>query len=201
MNICFYNDMPSLGGGELWVLKACDHLKSMGHNVSVICPYRTPFFAACQKKGLDIYSYYNVEGAPFYEPLYHFLKNRHVDVVYCTVIGRVCEAAILERTVNRINEERGSGSRAIVVLKTGLPPMLNMTPEYYGVGAGPAVRRLHVVSEDSKRAFQTWQPELAEHFDDYIQVVREGINLDAYDPNRYERREVRRGWNIPTVTR
>jgi radical SAM protein with 4Fe4S-binding SPASM domain len=197
MNICFFNDIASLGGGEIWVLNASRHLKSRGHQVSVICPYRTPLFAACQQEGLDLYSYYNVEGSPFYEPLYHFLKNRRVDVVYCTIIGGICEARILEQTLNRINEERADSRRAILILKTGLPPMLNMTPEYYGAGAGPVVRRLHVVSENNKRAFQQWQPELADQFEQYIQVVREGSDLETFDRSRHDRREARKRWQIP----
>lgn len=195
MNICFFNDMASLGGGEIWVLNATRHLSSWGHQVSVICPYRTPFFAACQREGLDVYSYFNTEGSPFYEPLYHFLKNRRVDVVYCTIIGGFCEARLLEQIINRINEER-DGSRAILILKTGLPPMLNTTPEYYGAGAGPAVRRLHVVSQDNKRAFEQWWGLGGGGAADYIQLVREGINLDSFERTRHDKEQARREWNI-----
>lgn len=196
MNICFFTHIGPLGGGEIWVLNATRHLQSWGHQVSVICPYRTPYFAACQEAGLDIYSYYNVDGSPFYEPLYHFLKNRRVDVVYCTVVGGVCEARVLEQVVNRINEER-VGSRVVLILKTGLPPATSLSAEYYGAGAGPAVRRLHVVSQENKRAFQQWQPDLADQFEDFIQVVREGIDLDRFDPALYDRQQERQRWNVP----
>ncbi len=196
MNLCFFTDMAALGGGEIWVINAARYLRSRNHQVSVICPYRSDFFAACQKANLDIYSYYSSQGSPFFEPLYYFLKNRRVDVLYCTVIGAFCEARVLEQVLDRVNAER-PGNRAALILKTGLPPVPGLTPEYYGAGAGAVVRRLHVVSHDIKRAFRAWQPGLAEGLERFIQVVREGVELSKFDPARYDRAEARRHWEVP----
>jgi hypothetical protein len=81
-----------------------------------------------------------MSGVPLYEPLFHALRRRQIDVLYCTVIGSFCEATVLGTLIDRLNQERRSHPVAMV-LKTGLSPMAGLTPEHYGVGAGPAVRR------------------------------------------------------------
>src|SRR5262245_50503382 len=144
MNICFFTDIAVLGGGELWVLNAARVLRTAGHGVSVACPHLSALFGGCLESGIEVHGYYHPDLAPFHEPLYYFLRRVEVDVLYCTVIGSFCECRVLEPLIERINRERPDRP-AILVLKTGLPPMSGLTPEYYGLGAGPSVRRLHVV--------------------------------------------------------
>ena len=58
------------------------------------------------------------------------------------------------------------------------------SPEYYGFGAGPEVRRLHVVSEENRQQFVAWSPD-AEPF---VRVMREGVDLTRFDGHRRSRR-------------
>jgi len=193
VRICFFNDIAVLGGGEIWVLNACRYLTSLNNRVSLVCPYRSPLHAAGQKEGIDLFKYVHMDGLPFYDPLYHFLKGREIDILYCTVIGAFCEAKVLERVVDRINRER-PGSKMALVLKTGLPPMAGLTPEYYGVGAGNALRRLHVVSMHIKKTFLEWLPGICP---DFIEVVYEGTDLERFRrEGRYKKRDENR-WGIP----
>lgn len=180
MKICFFSDIHILGGGELWVLNASLQLLKSGHKVCVICPWRSPLHGQCQEAGIEVFCYFRMEGLPVYEPIYHFLEQHRFDVLYCTIIGGFCESVVLETMVNRINRSAGRPKMALV-LKTGLPPMTGMGPQYYGIGSGPAVARLHVVSDLNRRAFINWLNQSYVDFDEsYIETVREGTDLSRF---------------------
>ena len=159
MRIAFFNDVVLTGGGELWVLGACRHLAALGHQVTVVCPWRSELYHRCLAEGVDVFSYLRMSGIPIYELLFHALRRREIDVLYCTIIGTFCEATVLGTLVDRLNQERRRRPVALV-LKTGLPPMRGLTPAHYGVGAGRSIPRLHVVSEQTRQAFLRWAPEL-----------------------------------------
>ncbi len=192
MNICFFSDIGALGGGELWAIRTCHTLRARGHRPLIACPYRSRLYQEALRQGLDVYAYYNVPGSPFQEPLYHALRRHETDVVYVTVIGALCERALLEPIVERLNRER-TQRRAILVLKTGLPPMTALPAEYYGADGSPVVRRLHVVSDDSKRAFLDQFDDDRDAWDAFIDVVHEGADLARFDPTdtRFDREQAR----------
>ncbi len=181
MKICFYNDIYILGGGELWVLNACQHLRESGHEVAVVCPWRSPLHDQCQAAGIEVFCFFRMEGLPNYEPVYHFLEKNNFDILYCTIIGGICEAMVLETMVDRINCHRPD-SRMALVLKTGLPPMANLTPQYYGIGSGTAIPRLHVVSERNRQSFIQWLHHHNIRFDEnFIETIREGVDLNRFN--------------------
>ena len=192
MRITFFSDITMLGGGELWVLNMARWLRDRGHDVSIACPHRSLLFVACVERGLDVFGFTTNGHTPFHRPLFHFLRNHKTDVVYTTVIGQFCEAVELGAIVARLNaerEERGDGeSKAILLLKTGLPPMAGRSPEYYGFGAGPEVRRLHVVSDDNRRQLLAWSPDAG----DFVRVMREGVDLARFDGSKGQRAAARR---------
>jgi glycosyltransferase involved in cell wall biosynthesis/MoaA/NifB/PqqE/SkfB family radical SAM enzyme len=194
VRICFFNDIPFLGGGEIWALRACRHLRSAGHEVSVVCPRRSELQFACQQEGIELFTTVETArmGRPFYTGLHHFLQEQQVDLIYCTVMGNVCEARILESVADRVNRERGRDQMA-VVLKAGLPPMGDLTPEYYGAGSGPAVRRLHVVAEQVRGAFAAWEPGLAGEF---VEVLHEGVDLAAFNRAACDPAEARQRFGV-----
>ena len=178
MRITFFSDITMLGGGELWVLAMARWLRGRGHDVSIVCPHRSQLFLACVDRGLDVFGFNTNGHTPFHQPLFHFLRNHKTDVVYTTVIGQFCEAVELGAIVARLNAERGDGERkAILLLKTGLPPMDQRSPEYYGFGGGPEVRRLHVVSEENRQQFVAWSPNAGA----FVKVMREGVDLTKFD--------------------
>lgn len=144
--------------------------------------------------GADLYSYTAAGGSPFHEPLFHFLNNRAIDVLYCTVIGRFCEAEALTRIVRRINDGR-TGPRAVLILKTGLPPVGGLNPEYYGFGGLPEVRRLHVVSAENRDRFVQWQGG-GEAVRRFVQVRREGVDLARFQPDLFDRNQARAKWDV-----
>lgn len=193
MNICFFSAMSALGGGELWILRATTILRNRGHQVSIVCSYRSALFFECVKQELDVYAYQQSGGVPFYEPLYQFLKRRHIDVLHCTVIGAFCESKTLERVLDRINRGR-STLPAILILKTGLPPQTGLSSEYYGFGGRSCVRRLHVVSQDIKDAFVAWQPQNEGKIEEYVQVVREGVDVERFAS--VSREKARDQWEV-----
>jgi radical SAM protein with 4Fe4S-binding SPASM domain len=184
VNVCFFSHVSMLGGGELWVLRAAARLARAGHGVSVACPYRSALFDACLESGLDVHGCFGPAGTPFQEPLLGFLRARAIDVVYVTVVGAFCESAVLEGLVRRLNETRTRP--AIVVLKTGLPPVSGLEPEHYGWGAGPAVRRLHVVSDAVRDAFLAWAPQGGTGAE-FVETRLEGVDLERFDPARHDR--------------
>ncbi|MCC6585165.1 MAG: glycosyltransferase [Bryobacterales bacterium] len=185
MNICLFTDISGLGGGELWALRATRELVRQGHRVSIVCPYRGHFFQRCLEQGLDVFGYQNLGLEASQESVRHFLARRRVDVIYCTVIGAFLEARFLEQAAERVGG-------AIVVLKTGLPPMARLTPESYGAGAGARVRRLHVVSEATRQSFVEWYPA----FDSFTEVRLEGIEADTFRPKPERRAADRAQWGI-----
>ncbi len=193
MRICFFNDIQFLGGGEIWVLRACRYLRTAGHSVSVVCPRRSELQFACQREGIDVFAVDEPHrfGRPFHSGLRHFLQELQIDLLYCTVMGNFCEALALEQIADRINAERADNKLALI-LKSGLPPMGELTAEYYGLGAGPAVRRLHVVAENLREAFVAWQPALAEGF---LEVQYEGIDATAFQG--VDRAQARARWDLP----
>lgn len=197
MNVCFFSHVGILGGGELWLLGAARELRRLGHGVSLVCPYRSALFDAGLDAGLDLHAYTGTSGTPIHGPLLHFLRSRQVDVVYCTVIGAFCEAALLEALVARLNEERAASGAApaIVVLKTGLPPVEGLTPEHYGFGAGPVVRRLHVVAGAQVDAFRDWLPGV--DLGSFVEVRPEGIDVTRFDPARLDREASRARLGLP----
>src|SRR5690349_18087932 len=136
MTICFINDIGILGGGEIWVVKTCQELVKLGHRVMVVCPWRSQLNEACLKHKVKVFTYLQMEGIPAYEPVYYFLKRNGVDVVYCTVMGNFCEAEIFGTMVNKINQERRHNP-AVLILKTGLPPMIGLSPAHYGLTPRP----------------------------------------------------------------
>ena len=167
MRIAFFNDAGVIGGGEQWVLSACRVLAAMGHDPMVICPWRSELYQRCLYGGVDVFAYLKMSGIPMYEPLFHALRRRNIDVLYCTVIGAFCEATVLGTLVDRLNRERRE-SPGVLVLKAGLPPMRGLTPEHYGAGGVPALSRLHVVSERTRQEFLRWAPQLKP---DFVQVL------------------------------
>jgi len=193
VRIAFFNDVASIGGGELWVLAACRHLAAMGHEVTVVCPWRSELYRRCLADGVDLYSFLRMPGIPIYEPLFHALRQRDIDVLYCTVIGTFCEATVLGTMVDRLNEDRRDRPVALV-LKAGLPPMRGLTPEHYGAGSGPAVPRLHVVSERTRQAFLEWSPRLEP---DFVEVMGEGVDLSRFTAGAPTRATARAMWGVP----
>jgi radical SAM protein with 4Fe4S-binding SPASM domain len=186
MRITFFSDIAMLGGGELWVLAIARWLRGRGHDISIVCPHRSHLFAACVERGFDVFGFNTNGNTPFHRPLFHFLRKHQTDVLYTTVIGQFCEAVELGAIVAQLNaerEERGGERKAILLLKTGLPPMQGRSPEYYGFGGGPEVRRLHVVSEENRRQFAAWSADDGE----FVKVMREGVDLTRFDGEGIER--------------
>lgn len=194
MNIIFFNDVTILGGGEIWVLRMAHALSIRGHRISIVCPHGSPLFRAALEDGIDLYGYSEGPGLPFHEPLYQFLVRRRADLIYCTVIGRFCEAQSLARIVRRMNGHQ-SRFKTALMLKTGLPPMQGLGAEYYGFGAGQEIRRLHVVSEETKMRFVKWQGgnEAASLF---IDVMSEGVDLNRFQKRAFEREKERARWQL-----
>lgn len=184
MNICLFTDISGLGGGELWALRAARELTLQGHRVSIVCPYRGQFFTRCLEQGIDVFGYQNLGLEASQEAVCQFMARRRVDVIYCTVIGAFLETRFLEQVADQIG--------AIVVLKTGLPPMARLTADSYGAGAGPRVRRLHVVSEATRQSFVDWYPA----FEQFVEVRQEGIEVDAFRPKPERRAEDRATWGV-----
>ena len=178
MNITFFNDIPGIGGGELWVLKMVAALQKRGHSASVICPWRSQLFQACVEAGHDVFGFSSAGGTPVREPLYHFLRSRETDVVCCTIIGHHCEAESLAGIVERVNRDRPANP-AVLILKTGLPPARHLSPEYYGFGGPPLVRKLYVVSEEDRNLFLQWQ-QGADGLERFVEVMREGVDLSRF---------------------
>src|SRR5579859_2618648 len=194
MKICFLNDIDILGGGEIWVLRACQSLRALGHDVSVACPRGSALAAQCETSGLDHVAYARHAAAKLPdEQLSTFLDERGSDLLYITVIGNFCEARFLGKMADTINASRQKNKMA-VVLKTGLPPIGNLTPEHYGCGAGPAIRRLHVVAPALQRAFTDWQPIFNDAF---VEVFREGIELERFSRNMQAGLRERQRLQIP----
>jgi radical SAM protein with 4Fe4S-binding SPASM domain len=187
MNVCFFSHVSILGGGELWALSAARILARLGHGVSFVCPYPSGLFDACLRDGLDVHTHMAGGGVPFHEPLQRFLRSRDVDVVYCTVVGAFCEAVVLQDHVERLNVERAARGRppAILVLKTGLPPLDALTPAHYGFGGSAVVRRLHVVAPALVEAFREWLPSTP--VTPFVEPRLEGIDLSRYDRATVER--------------
>ncbi|MCP9234987.1 glycosyltransferase [Lewinella sp. JB7] len=200
MNVCFFNDIHVLGGGELWVLKAAERLETMGHTVHVMCPWRSAIYGECLRRGRRLFGFSRGGIVPFYEPIYHYLRRHDIDVLYCTVIGQFNEAEVLGAMVDRINADRTPDRRMALILKTGLPPMGGLSPRHYGIGAGTRVRRLHVVSERVRQEFLAWQP----GEEGFIQTVREGVNLSKFSHASMDRAEAKRHWELdpqsPVIT-
>jgi glycosyltransferase involved in cell wall biosynthesis len=192
VRIAFFNDVTLLGGGELWVLGACRRLAAMGHQVTVVCPWRSELYRRCLAYGIDVFSYLRMSGIPIYEPLFHALRRREIDVLYCTVIGAFCEASVLGTLVDRLNRERRDHP-VTMLLKAGLPPMRGLTPEHYGVASGPAIPRLHVVSERTRQDFLRWAPQLKP---DYLEVVWEGVDLSRFELPQSSRAAARAQWGL-----
>ncbi len=193
MNLCFLNATEELGGGEIWVLKACREAQAQGHRVSVVCPHRSRLAEECLEAGIDCYLYTTTFGVPFERPLYHRLVSWQTDVLYCTVVGTFLEAAVLSGIVRQINAERRS-RRLTLVLKTGLPPIPAAPPEFYGVGHRPAVRRLHVVGDACRESFlgAGWLQD-----PDFVETWREGIDVDAFRPAAGLRGAARQALGLP----
>ena len=198
MRLCFFNDIDVLGGGEIWVLRACRSMQSVGHHVTVVCPIGSELQGACEREGIDVFTPVQATrtGQSFITGLHRFLHEQSVDLIYCTVIGAFCEARVLDRVAERVNRERDRDKLAIV-LKAGLPPIGDLTPEYYGAGAGPAVRRLHAVAAKVRDAFCVWEPAMA---DGFVEVMYEGIDLSAFQPIGDSRAEAKKRWNVTGKT-
>ncbi|MBN1982136.1 MAG: glycosyltransferase [Chitinivibrionales bacterium] len=178
MNIAFFTDITILGGGELWVLKMARFLKQRGHAIVIICPYRSSLYEQCLKQEISVFGYMHGRGIPFHVPLEKFLCRNSIEVVYCTVIGHFCEAALLTRLIQKINTDSGKPA-SIVMFKTGLPPMAGLNRWYYGFNWGPEVRGLHVVSTETKNRFLEWLgPESVP--DNFIRVIREGVDTSRF---------------------
>jgi glycosyltransferase involved in cell wall biosynthesis len=190
MNCCFFNDIDSLGGGERWVLRACHYMRSLGHRVCLICPRDSGLHLAGQQQGIEVFAYI-VDGAFGQLPdreVCQFLLQTRPDILYCTVIGRFCEVRWLQELLNSLRRE-SCGPGSMVILKTGLPPVEHLSPEYYGAGANSAVRRLHVVSASIKEAFFHWQPQMNNGF---IEVFYEGTDRQVFDKDRHNVSDSRR---------
>ena len=185
MNVAFLNDIAILGGGEIWVLNMARALGRRGHKVSIVCPHRSEFFYAAIEAGADVFAYDMIHVTPFHAPVYEFLRDRKIDLVYCTVLGRFCEASVLGAITDRLEGAR-------LFLKTGLPPMQPLTPEYYGFGDKSRVRGLHVVSEENRQRFLEWVPGA----DDFVTVIREGVDLSRFHRNGMIREEARAKWQV-----
>lgn len=133
------------------MLRACSWLRENGREVSVLCPSGTPLEEACRRQNIQVIAFDD-------------LNNASIDILYCTVMGRICEAKVLAGLVSK---------NTAIILKTGLPPIEGLSAEYYGANGGAAIRRLHVVSQSVKTAFIEAYPEMEKNF---IQVFFEGVD-------------------------
>ena len=193
MRICFLTDIKEFGGGEVWTIRAGSLLRELGHTVAVAAPLRSPLHGAAQAANFELFCYDRSAGSPFYAPFYHFLRRHQIDVVYCTLIGGFWEAGVLKSIARQINREN-TAQRLIVILKTGLPPMPNAFPGFYGIDVGEEIRRLHVVSTCNAEAFlETFRDSIPE---DHIEVHRERVDLQVFDPERFDRESCRTEWGI-----
>jgi len=193
MNICFLNDIGVLGGGEIWVLRACDFLRKQGCGVVVACPRESALQRECVRRALTHYAYAPGGLESEETGLAQFLCGHDIDILYCTVIGGCCEARALEHTV-RLADARRNGGKTAIILKAGLPPIGGLSSQHYGCGAGPSVRRLHVVADSIKQSFLNWEPGLEGGF---VKVFREGVDLGCFRKNGTNCTKVRQRWQIP----
>jgi radical SAM protein with 4Fe4S-binding SPASM domain len=192
VKVCFFTDIEEMGGGEIWALNVCRWLNGNGHTGAIAAPYGSPLYNEALRTGLDLHGFYRSDAHPFLAPLESFLERHRIDVLYCTLIGKFWESRTLVPVVERINARR-TEKRLILLFKTGLPPLPSTTPEFYGVGCGSSIRRLHVVCEATRNAFLRWSPDMpAEH----VEVMREGIDLQRFDPRRFVRDDCRSRWQI-----
>jgi len=87
MNILFLNSLGKTkwGGGEKWMVKAGEGLKSRGHQVFVACLPNSVIEEKSLQKGLDIFHYSIIADIAFWQmpPLKKFLKNHTIDVLIC----------------------------------------------------------------------------------------------------------------------
>lgn len=193
MRICFLTDINEFGGGEVWTIRAGILLRKLGHTIAVAAPLRSPLHAAAQAADFELFCYDRSAGSPFYAPFYHFLRRHQIDIVYCTLIGGFWEAGVLKSIARQINQESAT-QRVIVILKTGLPPMPGAFPGFYGIDVGEEIRRLHVVSTCNAAAFtETFRESIPE---DHLEVHREGVDLDLFDPAHFDRETCRTNLGI-----
>ncbi len=191
MRVCFLNDIAVVGGGEHWVLRMTEWLARHGHEAVVACPYRSGLFYECLERGIDVHGYQFLPGVPFESALRGFLASRRVQALYCTVITRFSEARVLPDVVADTNAF--AGNPPFIVLKTGLPPITGVSPYDYGFDGAPAIRRLHVVSEQNRQEFIEWQA-LDGVAADYVATVPEGVDLKRFDISKHPRLEERARW-------
>ncbi len=193
MKLCFLNDADFLGGGEIWTLRASRYLQALGNDVTVASPRGSALDIQCKAAGLDRIGY--VKSRPDEAPeaeLRRSFQERNIDLVYCTVMGNFCESRALGRVADAINASRGRKKMA-AVLKTGLPPIGHLTPQHYGCGAGQSIRRLHVVAPAIRQHFLKWEPA----FGSFIEVFREGVELEEFRLDATSYPNMRQCWQIP----
>lgn len=193
MRVCFLNDIGVVGGGEHWVLRMTDWLAHRGHEPVVACPYRSGLFYECLERGFDVHGYQFLPGVPFESALRGFLASRRVQALYCTVITRFSESRVLSEVV--ADKAAFGNDPPFIVLKTGLPPITGVSPHDYGFDGGPAVRRLHVVSEQNRQEFIEWQA-LEGSAAGYVATVPEGVDLKRFDISKHPRVEERARWGF-----
>ncbi len=119
-------------------------------------------------------------------------------MVYSTIIARHCEAASLASILEQLNRDR-SANPAVLLLKTGLPPARHLSPEYYGFGGPPLVRKLHVVSDEDRAQFLQWQQGAA-GLEQFVEVMREGVELSRFRPEAMDRAAARAAWGSSNGT-
>ncbi len=198
MNVCFVNDADFIGGGERWIERAGRHLVTRGHQVSVACRHASPLARASAAHGLRVFGYSaGMDTKAFERDLRRFIEEGTIDLVHCTVSGSAHEAIVLDRIIGRINRVQGKAPVA-VILKTGLPPLEHASLRTYGAGAGPSVRRLHVVSPAMQRAFETSHPSMSHGF---VEVAYEGVDLDWFSATAVSCAEARRRLRLDNEAR
>jgi glycosyltransferase involved in cell wall biosynthesis len=187
MVICFFNDSSLYGGGEHWTVRAAQWLAAHGDQVVICCPAGSPLALRCTAVGVPCSPY--ERSHRFREQVVDFLSNHPVDLLYVTVMGRICEARRLSEMVAELLR------RPVIVLRTGLSAPLNGAgPEYYGIGV-PGVAGLHVVCGAAKdRVAASFNlPARARGF---VSVLRQGVDVAKFNPARYDRAAARATWNL-----
>ena len=179
MNILFINDTPWAGGGEIWVVQTAQKLQGRGHKIYIGCPTGAWLQKQAGKFGIGCFTYLAEESfvPHLIWTVREFVKEKKIDVIFCTLLGGRNEAKILTYAL----QEAGRG---IVILKMGLPPLSGSTPEHLGYGMEDCVRKITVVSHDIKASILETMLNICA---DRIYVCYEGVDLSAYDSDEYGR--------------
>jgi glycosyltransferase involved in cell wall biosynthesis len=174
MNILFWNEARSAGGGETWIISAARKLRDRGHSLHIASSDESWLIQKAKQEGLSYldYPFESEHTSLFCNQMSSYINKKQIDIVYYTITGFKEELMLLNEILRQVG-------RGIGILTAGVQWLPARKLDF---GVEDRLKMLTVVSHH----IRDWILEKATYISpDRIKVIYQGVDLSVFNPDKY----------------